>query len=264
MSIKTAINSTPVIGSLIRTIVRPFTRHGSIGYSLTTFRNMRGVHLRTCSICNETGYFRAFGDPPRWDAKCPSCGSLERHRLLALLLKSRPDLIGGRLIHFAPEPNVAELVKPLASEYRSSDLFMRGCDLALNLEKMDLDDNSVDVFIASHVLEHVADTKALGELYRCLKPGGLALIMVPIIEGWDRTYENSAVTSRRERTLHFGQFDHVRYYGSDLRDRIRAAGFALEEFTAEPEDCVQYSLTPGEKVFVARRSHEEDFGKRLN
>jgi len=45
----------------------------------------------------------------------------------------------------------------------------------------------------------------------------------------------------------------VRYYGADVRGRIRAAGFQLEEFTAEGEDVLTYALQRGEKVFIARR-----------
>ena len=77
--------------------------------------------------------------------------------------------------------------------------------------------------------------------------------MVPIVEGWSRTYENSAVQSDEDRALHFGQFDHVRYYGSDLRDRIRAADFDLEEFSASPQDCIKFGLMPGEIIFLAQR-----------
>jgi SAM-dependent methyltransferase len=169
------------------------------------------------------------------------------------MLDKKPGVVRGRVIHFAPEPAIRDLVRPHASQYQSADLFMRGCDLALNLEDLDLDDESVDVFIASHVLEHVDDAKALSELHRSLKPGGVAIIMVPIIEGWSQTYENAAIQSDAERTLHFGQFDHVRYYGSDLRDRIRAAGFDLEEFSGSPEDCIKFGLMPGEIIFLAQR-----------
>jgi len=85
----------------------------------------------------------------------------------------------------------------------------------------------------------VDDKKALAEIYRVLKPGGVALIMLPVIEGWAGTYENPKVTTPEERKRHYGQADHVRYYGADVRGRIRAAGFQLEEFTAEGEDVLE-------------------------
>jgi ubiquinone/menaquinone biosynthesis C-methylase UbiE len=103
------------------------------------------------------------------------------------------------------------------------------------------------------VLEHVDDKKALAEVYRVLRPGGVALIMLPVVEGWATTYENKAVTAPEDRMRHYGQSDHVRYYGADVRDRIRAAGFELSEFTAEGEDVLTYGLQRGEKVFVATK-----------
>jgi SAM-dependent methyltransferase len=212
-----------------------------------------GVHRRECPICSCYGYFTAYGDPPRWDARCPKCGSFERHRLLALALGEAPGLVSGRTIHFAPERGIACVVRPLASEYQSADTMMEGCDLRLNIEQIDLPDESVDTFIASHILEHVDDRKALSELRRCLRPGGRAIIMVPIVEAWRSSHEDKGVTDAKGRLLHFGQSDHIRYYGSDLRDRIRDAGFILSEFVACPDDVARYGLMRGETVFVAQR-----------
>jgi len=97
-------------------------------------------------------------------------------------------------------------------------------------------DQSFDCIVCSHVLEHVDDKKALAEIYRALRRGGVALIMLPVIEGWAKTYENQTVRTPEERKRHYGQADQCRYYGADIRDRIRSAGFQLEEFTAEGED----------------------------
>src|SRR5258706_220156 len=96
------------------------------------------------------------------------------------------------------------------------------------------------------------ESKALREIHRVLRPGGHALIMLPLIEGWERTYENPDFVKPAERSLHFGQADHMRFYGSDVRERIKGAGFELSEFTAEGADVAKYGLLPGEKLFVAR------------
>ena len=161
-------------------------------------------------------------------------------------------------MHFAPigEVAIAELLKKRATLYRSADRFLPSCDLRLDIEALDLPDSSVDFFAVNHVLEHVDDRRALRELYRCLAPGGRALITVPLVEGWAKTYENEAIAkgpSDRERALHFGQGDHVRYYGADLRDRITAAGFNLSTFTATPEEVLRYGLLGGETVFIAAK-----------
>jgi SAM-dependent methyltransferase len=232
----------PVVGPLAYRLAYTFSTLGKIG----------GVHHRTCPLCGYSGRFMAYGDPPRWDARCPSCKSVERHRLLGLLLKERPSLVSGRTIHFAPEPGVRNLIKPMAEQYQSADLKV-GSDLQLNLEALDLAEASVDTFVVSHVLEHVDDRKALPELFRCLRPGGTAIIMVPIIEAWQNSYENSEVTTDEERLLHFGKTDHVRYYGADLRERIRAAGFVLGEYVAPGAASARFGLARGETVFIATR-----------
>jgi SAM-dependent methyltransferase len=126
--------------------------------------------------------------------------------------------------------------------------------MVLNLEAIDLPDASVGVVIASHVLEHVDDRKALGEIHRILVPGGRLVAMVPIIEGWDKTYENPAITTPSDRVAHFGQFDHVRFYGSDFRDRVTEAGFALTERTAGGAESAQYRVGRGSKVFLGIRA----------
>ncbi len=148
---------------------------------------------------------------------------------------------------------MTRLVKPLAKTYRTADIAAGRADMVLNIENIDLPDASLDCVVCSHVLEHADDARALGEMRRVLRPGGCIVIMIPIIEGWDQTYENPLLTSRDERTLHFGQYDHVRRYGADARDRIRGAGFALEEFAASGAETVSYRLLHGERVFLAEK-----------
>jgi SAM-dependent methyltransferase len=217
-------------------------------------KSARGDVCR-CTLCGVTGRFLPFGMPPRINAACPGCGSLERHRLFGLYLQREPAVVAGKLVlHFAPERPVAAAVRAASPElYRSADIEVGRADLQLSLEKIDLPDQSVDVVIASHILEHVDDRLALPELRRVLSPGGRAIIMVPIVEGWDETYENGAVRTNAERARHFGQEDHVRMYGRDLRERIVASGFELSEFTATAQDCLAHGLMRGEKIFVARR-----------
>src|SRR6266567_483298 len=209
---------------------------------------------RECNICGYRGRFRSAGKPPRIDARCPRCGSAERYRLLALWLDRHGAFLReAQMLHFAPEAGLASMLKKRVGRYQSADITPGRADLVLNIEAMGVGDQSQDCIVCSHVLEHVDDKKALAEIYRVLKPGGIALIMLPVIEGWAMTYENPRVRTAEERKRHYGQADHVRYYGADVRGRIRAAGFQLEEFTAEGEDVLTYGLQRGEKVFIARR-----------
>lgn len=223
--------------------------------SVRAFRQVAGgVVPRTCPICDYQGLFAAFGTPPRLDAICPSCSSLERHRMLRLLL-SRQPLIGpsDRILHFAPEPSVTRILREVSSRYETADLARRNVDHQLNIEAIALPDDSFDRIVCFQVLEHVDDTHALAEMFRILTPGGIALLNIPIIEGWDRTYENPEIVSPEDRFLHFGQSDHVRFFGRDVRERMKRAGFELTEFVAEEPDVGTYGLYRGERIFIARK-----------
>ena len=67
------------------------------------------------------------------------------------------------------------------------------------------------------------------ELFRVLKKGGMAILQIPQDYSRETTYEDSSITSPEERKKHFGQYDHVRVYGSDYFDRLRAVGFKVDE-----------------------------------
>jgi SAM-dependent methyltransferase len=222
--------------------------------SLTAqFRRSRALK-RLCSICGYSGFFRSFGLPPRIDARCPNCGALERHRLLKLWLDKHADeILGKEVLHFAPEEAMAALFRGLARLYTSADIEKGRADIVVNIEEMEIANETYSCIVCSHILEHVDDRRALAEMRRVLRPGGVAIIMLPLVEGWSRTYENPSIKTPLDRKHHFGQQDHVRYYGADVRDRIRAAGFELSEFTAEEPDVSAYALQRGEKIFIARR-----------
>ncbi|SHI86897.1 class I SAM-dependent methyltransferase [Wenxinia saemankumensis] len=216
---------------------------------------VRGLHPRTCPICGYQGHFTAFGHPPRFDARCASCQSLERHRLLALFVQRTGFFEPHHaVLHFAPEVQTAPTIRRTVARYETADLSeRRNVTHRVDIEATGLPDASYDRIICSHVLEHVDDARALAEIFRMLKPGGRALLATPVCEGWATTYENPDVTSASDRLVHFGQQDHVRYYGRDIRDRIRAAGFELSEFTAVEPDVLRYGLMRGETLFVATR-----------
>ena len=209
---------------------------------------------RVCNVCGFRGRFQAAGKPRRIDARCPRCGAAERYRLLALWLDRDVGFLkNAKVLHFAPEAGLASILKSRVGRYESADIAPGKADRVLNIEAIAEPDASYDCVVCSHVLEHVDDKKALLEIHRVLKPGGVALIMLPIIEGWAKTYENPAVVSPEDRKRHYGQSDHVRYYGADVRERITNAGFSLSEFTAEGPDVLTYALQRGEKVFIARK-----------
>jgi SAM-dependent methyltransferase len=226
-----------------------------VAYLFAVSRDLMVGQTRNCNVCGHHGRFRAFGRPPRYGAECPRCLSVERQRLLKLWVDKNKNVIEGRsVLHFAPEFSVQRFLQPIAGRYQSADLNPAHADLVLNIESIDMPDESVDVVVVSHVLEHVNDVKALAELHRVVKPGGLAVIMVPVVEGWDKTYEDDRIVDAKDRIAHFGQWDHVRIYGRDIRQRIGDAGFRLEEVTALEPEVQTFGLARGEKIFVAHKS----------
>jgi SAM-dependent methyltransferase len=217
-------------------------------------RDVHPIAPRECPICGYEGTFGAFGVSPRPDSECLSCKSGERQRLLKLVLdRLKPIPPGAELLHFAAEAMLTPFIKPPCSRYLRADIDPERGDIVINIEEMTFEDASFDIVIVSHVLEHVDDSKALAEIHRVLRPGGIAILMVPLVEGWDETYENANVTNRAERHQHFGYWEHLRMYGRDFRDRVRRNGFSLEEHGASGADSARYALMPGDRVFIARK-----------
>lgn len=230
---------------------------------LTVIRNLSlffhrvaggGAQLHECPICQYFGKFKPFGLNPRYNAVCPNCNSLERHRLLCLAMQRR-DLLSShdRVLHFAPEPCLAPLLRDASAAYQSADCEPQQGSIPLNIEDIDLPAGSVDVVVANHVLEHVDDKAALGELNRILATNGRLIAMVPIVEAWENTYEDPRIKNKFDRERHYAQSDHVRFYGRDFRDRIRSSGFSLDEFQADGPCSARFGLNRGECVFIATK-----------
>lgn len=244
-SMKKAWRSKPNI--LVRGLVKLAS---ALGY---TYARVPFSHPRKCNLCGYSGNFRHAGlYDIRPDALCLSCWSTDRERLFAIYVdRSGWTSNDKEILHFAPEANIVNRLKPAAKRYLTADLFSERADVNWNIEQIPAEAGSFDAVICAHVLEHVDTEKALGEINRVLRPGGRALLMVPINEALEKTYTDANITTEDERYLHFRQPDHVRIIGRDFKDQVRAAGFLLEEFLAHPRDVVAHGLQIGEKVFVA-------------
>ena len=77
----------------------------------------------------------------------------------------------------------------------------------MDIQDIPLPDETLDVIYCSHVLEHVTnDRKAMAEFFRILKPGGYAMLAVPVTV--EKTIEDPTITDPGERHRLFGQYDH--------------------------------------------------------
>ena len=175
----------------------------------------------------------------------PSTLSLERHRLMWLYLQNetdffKPNLVSGsnagnskrlKVLHMAPEQCFLGRFKKLKHiELITADLYSPIVDVKANILDLPFDEGEFDVIFCNHVLEHIEDDKkAMNELYRVLKKGGFGIFQIPQDLSRDTTYEDFSITTPEERSKHFGQYDHVRIYGRDYFDRLRAVGFEVQE-----------------------------------
>lgn len=201
---------------------------------------LKEIHEKTvengkcCPICgSEFPIFLPFGHPIRENAQCPVCNSLERDRASYLFLKEQTDIFNKKvsILHFAPEKSLSKRFKENESiDYLPVDI---NPEMENVVEKMDIQnierpDNSFDMVYCSHVLEHVPnDNKAMSEIYRVIKPGGFAMIMVPLDPSLSKTLEDPSYNTPELRTKYYGQHDHLRYYGPDFPNKLEDVGFKV-------------------------------------
>lgn len=216
---------------------------------------------RECPVCGaRRRRFLPYGYvASRADALCPSCLSLERHRLLWLYLTRETDLLRRpqRILHIAPEVCLMKRLRRCAADYTTADLESPLADLHFDVQRIPLADASFDVLICNHLLEHVADDRrALREFRRILRPGGWGILLSPVDRTRETTFEDDSIVDPAARTRIFGQYDHRRIYGRDYADRLRAAGFEVREidYAARFSEAERrrYAL-PADRIYVVRK-----------
>lgn len=221
-----------------------------------------------CTCCGKKYItFLPAGIKKRANARCIGCGSLERHRTLWHFLQNDTDLFKRtniKLLHPAPEKLFYQKFNQSNNiQYTSIDLYPELYDYGSKTIKMDLtdikfDNESFDVIICNHVLEHIPnDAKAMSEMYRVLKKDGWALINVPIDINREVTFEDININNPEKQLELFGQPDHVRIYGKDYITRLEKAGFVVkpikyaEKFS--PNELFKYGIKASEIIFYCTK-----------
>ncbi len=211
----------------------------------------------------------------------PSTLSLERHRLLWLYLQNETDFFQSELVsdapisnssriklrdaeinsalkvlHFAPEQEFYKRFRKQQNiEYTTTDLLSPLADVKADICNLPFEDNSYDIIFCNHVLEHIPDdSKAMQELFRVLKKGGMAILQIPQDLSRAVTFFDDTIVDQKERAAIFGQYDHVRIYGRDYFDKLRSIGFTVveEDYTNKisPDLVEKYCLAKGEIIPV--------------
>ena len=191
----------------------------------------------------------------------PSTLSLERHRLLWLYLKNETDFFTKKrkVLHFAPEQAFYKRFRKLKNlDYTTTDLNSPLADIKADICNLPFEDDTYDFIFCNHVLEHIPDdTKAMQELYRVLKPDGIAILQIPQDLKRENTFEDDSITDAKKRAEIFGQYDHVRVYGRDYFEKLRKIGFKVQEIdlTAQisPQEVDKYRLAQGEILPVCSK-----------
>ena len=207
---------------------------------------------------------KVVGGGYRKNMVCPRCYSTDRDRLIYLFMKEKTPVFTKpqKIFHVAPEGCIRVMLKELPNiDYKSGVKYYEGYyyDRQVNLmdvTELPFEDNLFDIVICNHVLEHIEDDKkAVGEIYRVLKPGGFAILQVPISLTLETTLEDPTITTPEEREKVFGQFDHVRLYGQDYPLLLQKKGFAVKRYSPfddmHQEELKKYALNPDELLYVA-------------
>jgi len=187
--------------------------------------------------------------------------SLERHRLLWLYLKEKTNLFSDKLrfLHIAPEYCFIKPFKKMNNlDYITGDIISPWADVKMDIQDIPMENESVDVVMCNHVLEHVDDShKAMCEFYRILKPGGWGIFQVPIDYSNELTMEDPAINTDELREKHYWQADHVRLFGLDYGKKLAAAGFQVTEDDyvnrLDPALVERYALPKGEIIYFCRK-----------
>lgn len=194
---------------------------------------------------------------------CPVCTASDRDRLYALFIGSSLSWDDGqplRILDIAPAPALSNYLRKLPNVvYRSADLSSYLADDRVDITDMHIyADDAFDLIICSHVLEHVPDdAKALRELKRVLAPGGVAILMVPILTTITETDEDPTLDSIEERWRRFGQDDHIRMYArDDFIRRLERSGFSIQALDAGvfgAEVFRRYGIAERSVLYIGRK-----------
>ena len=205
-----------------------------------------GMKLQSFSAGGFRNYPNVY-DPARYehtrqDVICPVCWSLPRHRILILWFENNMDYLRkADILYFAQGKSERKWLKRRHLSCVTADLYSKAVDLNLDIQSTGLPDESYDVIVCNHVLEHVDDFRvALKEMYRVLRPGGTFICSFPMDPKVELLDEDPSVQTDEDRVRRFGQNDHKRVFGMKADRFLTEAGFSVERIDGKdyPEEIL--------------------------
>jgi len=164
-----------------------------------------------------------------------------------------------KLLHIAPEKNLQKILKASTKiNYINGYLNPSVADRKIDITDINFGNDYFDFIICNHVLEHLQDDrKAMSELFRILKPGGEAILQVPISKYNKETFEDISITTLEERERIFGQKDHVRIYGKNYKNRLESVDFKVDLFDIKMflsiKEIKKYGLNEEEILYIGKK-----------
>lgn len=234
---------------LLKSIYRFFIRR-PIGKINSIFNKTGNKHK--CNVCGNTfNSFTKYGRGTKYlstymknldmvgsdidNFGCPYCSAHDRERHLYMFfdeINLWEKVPQSKILHFAPEKNLVEKIKLLNPiQHIRADFYPK----QENIEKIDAtdipyDNNTFDLLLCNHVLEHIPNYfKAMEEIYRVLKPNGIAILQTPYSKLLSQNLEEENINTDEQRRFFYGENDHYRVFSEkQFFEDLKKAGFNLE------------------------------------